>query len=72
VDTVNFDFYSTERARLAGCDPHLLRPMEEVAQLRQARAQAAQAQQAAMMAKEMAGAVKNVGGVDKAKELVGG
>jgi hypothetical protein len=30
-----------------------------------------QAQQAAMMAKEMAGAVKNAGGVDKVRELVG-
>jgi hypothetical protein len=71
VDTVNFDFYSTERARLAGCDPQLLRPLEEVAQMRQARAEAMQAQQAAMMAKEMAGAVKNAGGVDKVRELVG-
>lgn len=72
VDTVNFDFYSSERARLAGCDPHLLRPLEEVAQMRQARAQAQQAQQAAMMAKDMGAAVNSAGGIDKVRELVGG
>lgn len=72
LDTVNWDFYSAERARLAGCDPQLLRPKEEIDGIRQARAQAAQAQQAAMMAKEASTAVKNVGGIEKARELVGG
>jgi hypothetical protein len=72
LDTVNWDFYSSERARLAGCDPQLLRPKEEIDGIRQARAQAMQAQQAAMMASEASTAVKNVGGIEKARELVGG
>ena len=70
VDNLNAGFYIRESARLAGCNPQILRPLEEVEAIQQARAQAAQAQQAAMMAKEAAGAVKDIGGPDKAKELL--
>jgi hypothetical protein len=72
MDTVDWDFYCAERARLAGCDPQLIRTREGIAEIRNARAQAMQAQQAAMMAKEASAAVKNVGGIEKARELVGG
>lgn len=71
VDTINWDFYATEGARLMGCDPKLLRSPEEIAQAREARAQAQQAAQMAAMMKDGSQAVKNVGGIDKVKELTG-
>jgi hypothetical protein len=69
---IDWHYYFSERNRLKGSDPKLMIPREQFDQAMQAQAQAAQAQQAAMMANEMAGTVKNVGGVDKARELVGG
>jgi hypothetical protein len=71
VDTINWDFYANEGARLMGCDPKLLRTPEELAQMRQSRAQAQQAQMMTQMVKEGSQAVKNAGGIDKVRELVG-
>lgn len=71
VDTVNWDFYATEGARLSGVDPQLLRKPEEIAQIRQARAQAQEAQMMATMLKDGSQAVKNAGGIDKMRELMG-
>ena len=71
MDHLNTGYYIREKSRLAGCDPQMLKPLEEVAAIQQARAQAQQAQAAAMMAKEAAGAVKDVGGIEKVGELMG-
>lgn len=71
LDNFNFDFYATEGARLMGCDPKLLRTPEERDQLRQARAQAQQQAAMAQMLKDGSQAVKNAGGMDKVRELVG-
>ena len=71
LDNFNFDFYATEGARLIGCDPKLLRTPEERDQIRQARAQAQQQAAMAQMLKDGSQAVKNAGGVDKVRELVG-
>lgn len=71
VDHVDAGFYIRQSARLAGCDPQLLRPLETVEQIQQQRAQMQQAQMAMMAAKEGASAVKDIGGVDKAAELLG-
>jgi len=71
MDNINTGFYIREKSRLVGAPEGLLRPQEEIDAIQQQRAQAQQAQQAAMMAKEMSGAVKDIGGIDKAKELIG-
>jgi hypothetical protein len=71
VDVINWDFYATEGARLMGCDPKLLRTPEERDQMRQARAQAQQQAAMAQMLKDGSQAVKNAGGIDKMRELVG-
>jgi hypothetical protein len=71
MDNINTSFYIREKSRLVGAPEGLLRPQEEIDAIQQQRAQAQQAQQAAMMAKEMSGAVKDIGGIDKAKELIG-
>ena len=71
VDTVNFDFYATEGARLMGCDPKLLRKPEEIQAIRQQRAEMQQAQMMASMLKEGASAVKDAGGIDKVREIIG-
>ena len=71
IDHLNTSYYIREKSRLAGCDPQMLKPLEEVAAIQQARAQAQQMQQAAMMAKDIGGAVKSVGGPEKVRELVG-
>lgn len=71
VDHVDEGFWVRESARLSGCDPQLLRPLEAVEAIQQQRAQAQQAQMAMMAAKEGASAIKNVGGMDKARELLG-
>jgi len=71
VDHVDAGFFVRESARLSGCDPQLLKPLEEVAAIQQQRAQAQQAQMAMMAAKEGAQAVKNIGGMEKAEQLLG-
>jgi hypothetical protein len=71
MDNINTGFYIREKSRLVGAPEGLLRPQEEIDAIQQQRAQAQQAQQAAMMAKEMSGAVKDIGGIDKARELIG-
>jgi hypothetical protein len=71
MDNINTGFYIREKSRLVGAPEGLLRPQEEINAIQQQRAQAQQAQQAAMMAKEMSGAVKDIGGIDKARELIG-
>ncbi len=71
MDNINTGFYIREKSRLVGAPEGLLRPREEIDAIQQQRAQAQQAQQAAMMAKEMSGAVKDIGGIDKARELMG-
>lgn len=71
MDNINTGFYIREKSRLVGAPEGLLRPQEEIDAIQQQRAQAQQAQQAAMMAKEMSGAVKDIGGIDKARELMG-
>jgi hypothetical protein len=70
MDNINTGFYIREKSRLVGAPEGLLRPQEEIDAIQQQRAQAQQAQQAAMMAKEMSGAVKDIGGIDKARELM--
>jgi hypothetical protein len=71
VDHVDEGFWVRESARLSGCDPQLLRPLEAVEAIQQQRAQAQQAQMAMMAAKEGAQAVKNIGGMEKAEQLLG-
>lgn len=71
MDNINTGFYIREKSRLVGAPEGLLRSQEDIDAIQQQRAQAQQAQQAAMMAKEMSGAVKNVGGIEQAKELIG-
>lgn len=71
LDTIDFDRYATEGARLSGVDPQLLRKPEEIEAIRASRAQAAQAQAMAAMMKDASTAVKNAGGVEKVRELVG-
>jgi len=69
VDEVNPSWFIRESSRLAGVDPSFLRPQEEVDAIRQGRAQAMQAQQQMAMMQQAAGAVKDIGGVDKVKEV---
>ena len=71
MDNINTGFYIREKSRLVGAPEGLLRSQEDIDAIQQQRAQAQQAQQAAMMAKEMSGAVKDIGGIDKARELMG-
>lgn len=71
MDNINTGFYIREKSRLVGAPEGLLRKQEDIDAIQQQRAQAQQAQQAAMMAKEMSGAVKDIGGIDKARELMG-
>jgi len=72
VQMVDWHYYYSERARLKGCDPKLMVPLEEYNQAMQAQTQAQQAQQAAMMAKDLGSAVNSAGGIDKVRELGGG
>lgn len=72
MDSLDLDYYIREGSRAAGCDPKIMRPLAEVQAMRAARAQAQQAQQAAMMLKEGSQAVRNVGGIDKVAQLMGG
>lgn len=64
LDKVNFDFYVDDTADRLGIDPKLVVPDEDVAALRQARAQqeAAQAQVAAM--REQAATAKDLAAAD--------
>ena len=71
MDNIDTGFYIREKSRLVGAPEGMLRKREEVEAIQQSRAQAQAAQQAAMMAKEMGSAVNSVGGLDKARELVG-
>jgi hypothetical protein len=71
MDNIDTGYYIREKSRLVGAPEGMLRKREDVQAIQQQRAQAQQAQQAAMMAKEMSGAVKNAGGIDKVSELLG-
>ena len=71
MDNLDTGFYIREKSRLVGAPEGLLRKREEVEAIQQSRAQAQAAQQAAMMAKDAAGAVKDVGGIEKVGELMG-
>jgi hypothetical protein len=71
MDNIDTGFYIREKSRLVGAPEGLLRKPDEIAAIQQARAQAQTAQQAAMMAKDMGAAVNSVGGIEKARELVG-
>lgn len=71
MDNLDSGFYIREKSRLVGAPEGLLRKREDVQAIQQSRAQAQAAQQAAMMAKDAAGAVKDVGGIEKVGELMG-
>jgi hypothetical protein len=71
MDNIDTGFYIREKSRLVGAPEGMLRKPEDIAAIQQARAQAQAAQQAAMMAKDMGSAVNSVGGIEKARELVG-
>lgn len=71
MDNLDTGFYIREKSRIVGAPEGLLRKREEVEAIQQSRAQAQAAQQAAMMAKDAAGAIKDVGGMEKVGELMG-
>lgn len=71
LDTWDWDKWAMESARIAGCDPKMIRDLDSIMADRQARAQAQQAQMMASMLKEGASAVKDAGGIDKVRELIG-
>lgn len=71
LDVIDTTKYLQAKAIKSHANPSILRPDDEIAAIRQSRAQAQQAAQAAEMAKMTAGAVKDVGGVQQAKELIG-
>lgn len=71
MDNLDTGFYIREKSRLVGAPEGLLRKREEVEAIQQSRAQAQAAQQAAMMAKDAAGAIKDVGGMEKVGDLMG-
>lgn len=71
MDNLDTGFYIREKSRLVGAPEGMLRKREEVQAIQQSRAQAQAAQQAAMMAKDAAGAIKDVGGMEKVGELMG-
>ena len=71
MDNLDSGFYIREKSRLVGAPEGLLRKREDVEAIQQQRAQAQAAQQAAMMAKDIGGAVKSVGGPEKVRELMG-
>lgn len=61
LDKINFDYWADTYSDMLGVDPKLIVPDEEVAMIRQQRAQAqAQAQQAAQL-EQMAGAANKLG-----------
>ena len=71
MDNLDTGFYIREKSRIVGAPEGLLRKPEDVQAIQQSRAQAQAAQQAAMMAKDAAGAIKDVGGMEKVGELMG-
>lgn len=69
-DSYDFDTMTRDRSRINSVPTAWMLPPEKVAQIREARAQQEQAMAMAQMVKDGSQAVKNVGGIDKAKEAL--
>lgn len=71
LDNYNFDRITRDRARYNGMPPEWMLDEEAVAAVRQARAQQQQMAMAAQMAEQGSKTVKNLGGSDAARQLLG-
>jgi hypothetical protein len=71
LDTMDWDKWANESGRISGVDPKLFIPDEQRQAIREARAQAQQQAAMAQMLKDGSQAVKNAGGIEKVRELVG-
>jgi hypothetical protein len=71
LDTMDWDKWANESGRISGVDPKLFIPEDQRQAIREARAQAQQQAAMAQMLKDGSQAVKNAGGIEKVRELVG-
>lgn len=69
-DSYDMDTMNRDMARMNNVPTSWMRTQDEVAQIQQARAQQQQAMQAAQMVKDGSQAVKNVGGIEQAKQAM--
>lgn len=72
MDMVDIESSCRDISRTLGLPSHWLRSVEDVEKLRQARASAQQQAAAMQQMQGMAGAVRDVGGVDEAARMLGG
>lgn len=72
MDNYDWDRITRDRSRGNGMPTGWLRDEKQVQEMRQARAEAAAAAQGMAMAEQASKAVKNVGGPEQAKQLLGG
>ena len=68
LDKFDADRWADAYADMLGIDPELIVPGEQVAMIRQQRAQAAQAQQQAAMLQQQADAAQKLGSIDTTKQ----
>lgn len=71
LDNYDFDVITRDRGITNGMPVHWVKPLEQVAEERAARAQAEQAAAMAEMMAQGSQAIKNVGGVEQAQKLLG-